>query len=422
MIALLHIVFAAAACFALWRAWRAWFGDASRAITLVVAGGFVIRAFAAQALFWISYLRLPVFPSLQTGNGYWFFALDAPGYLEFAERLLRRGDFFPGAIYPSHVFVQVLAVFVAAFGKYASIAILLNCAAYLATCAILIRLENQRAMLVALAAIAFGPAEILWSLQPLKDTFFQLLIAAMIAALFRWQRRPAFTIAIALLVLGYAIAGIRWYAGLILWAASFVFFAFTSRRAKTALANLGLFVLLALAVRMGGGTDIPPILVSRPAQATAVVQEARTGFDNTPAATTIQPAAPTFSARMISGFAAAFLPRMFGQALGLVRVGGGRGLWLFAELDTLVFDAVLLFAIVSVRRKCVTPLYMMLAFAFVLLAGPLVYTVNNFGTLFRLRQMLYFIAAALPLTASARDDRRAPLQAVVDDGAQRVVE
>jgi len=38
-----------------------------------------------------------------------------------------------------------------------------------------------------------------------------------------------------------------------------------------------------------------------------------------------------------------------------------------------------------------------------MLAGPMIYTVTNFGTLFRLRQMLYVIAAILPVTLAERE-------------------
>ncbi len=54
---------------------------------------------------------------------------------------------------------------------------------------------------------------------------------------------------------------------------------------------------------------------------------------------------------MITGFAAMFLPRMVGEALGLIRVGGGRGLWIFAETDTFLFDLVLLYVIVHCVRN-----------------------------------------------------------------------
>ena len=40
----------------------------------------------------------------------------------------------------------------------------------------------------------------------------------------------------------------------------------------------------------------------------------------------------------------------------------------------------------------------MLLLLFFLTAIPVIYVVNNFGTLFRLREMLYVMAALLPLT------------------------
>src|SRR5436309_8019436 len=122
--AILQAVLTVAACFGLWRFWRtlAAHGTAS----LVIAGGFVIRAFVGQALFWISWLGLPVARSLQLGEGFWFFAVDSPGYMDYAHYLALG---VPQAAYPSRVFVHVLTLFVAAFGRFASVAILLNCAA-----------------------------------------------------------------------------------------------------------------------------------------------------------------------------------------------------------------------------------------------------------------------------------------------------
>ena len=102
-----------------------------------------------------------------------------------------------------------------------------------------------------------------------------------------------------------------------------------------------------------------------------------------------------------------FIPRFVAQAVGLVRIGGGRGFWLFAELDTLVLDAVALFAFVFCTRALrnharVTPLFVLLLLVFLMTAVPMMYTVSNFGTLFRLRQMVYLLAAILPLTLAPR--------------------
>ena len=163
----LHVAFAVLACAALWWQWRNVVRVGGRA-ALIISGGFLLRALIGQALFWISWLRLPIARSLQLGDGFWFFAVDSPGYIANA-RTLSQGvvpDF-----YPARVFVHVLAAFVLALGPFASVAILLNCAAYLATCAVILfigRNARQTPLLLALAAIAFGPSSVLWSVQPLR--------------------------------------------------------------------------------------------------------------------------------------------------------------------------------------------------------------------------------------------------------------
>ena len=456
-LALLQLVLTAAACFALWRLWRRVAGRGRASV--IIAAGFIVRASLAQALFWISWLGLPIGRSFQLGNGFWFFALDGPGLLAYANDLAPRGVLailFPHGTYPSHFFVQVFTLFVAAFGGIASVAILLNCAAYLLTCALVIGMtvRNGRvnaAGVVALAALAFGPAMILWSLQPLKDTFFFLLIVAMVAACWRWQRMwqgdvgvkarwQLSACALAMLGLTYAIGGTRWYVAVMVWSAFAIFGVLTvlstHRRAWAVVANVMLFLLLAYAVRLGGGTDIPlpvgrvlnpkAVATWRPSAVVAQVGHAREGFETTKGATRILAARPVetsgprltpaprepspqpFFRRIISGFAAMFLPHHVAQAFGIIRVGGGRGLRLFVELDTLVFDLVLLFAIVYCAgmligsRAQITPLFVLLLLVFVMLAGPMIYAVTNFGTLFRLRQMLYVIAAILPVTLAER--------------------
>jgi hypothetical protein len=361
---------------------------------------------------------------------------------------------------PSHAFIQVFTALAWMFGSFASVAILLNCASFLATCAIILRLgefgeRGEGLRLVALMAMAFGPATILWSLQLLKDTFFVFLIAAMIACCFSWQelwrgaltnwRKKAFAAGAMLAVL-YTMAGIRWYLAVFFWGAWSVFGLLTAlaarRKAAAVLANALLFVLLAQAVRLGGASDVaqsirrvldprPSIAATfRPAVLTKDLSARRYGFEKTPGATTIiagraleqdhsrgeeiakqQPMSKTADphpiAKTMAGLTAEFLPRSIGQALGLVRIGGGRGFWLFAELDTLVLDALLIFSIIVCARSLrthsrMTPLFVLLLIVFLAMAAPLAYTVNNFGTLFRLRQMLYAILAFLPLTLGAR--------------------
>jgi hypothetical protein len=481
----LQIFLAAAACLGLWRL--------CRAQPKIVIAGFLVRALVGQALFWISYLRLPFARSMQLGDGIWFFALDSRFYLRYATKLVERG---PAAIlldagqYPSKFFVQVLSLCVAAFGSVASVAILLNCAAYLLTCALVVRLAGKRNHVV-LAAIACSPASILFSLQPLKDTLFMLLIVAMVAAFRRWEelRRDGGTrtqflgYALAMCAALFALSGIRWYFSVIAWAAAAFFLVLTAvqthRKGWALVTSAILLVLLAQSIRLGGGSDLPTTydrllnpmtaLQWRPAASQEHLAYVRNGFDTTPGATSIgegralahpaavprtpaatsppsstsrtravqavpsshTPPAPavaeggghpdiapvvpapgksttvlptTLAARVITGFAAMFLPRMVGESLGLIRVGGGRGLWVFAETDTLLFDLVLFYTIFygvrALRRgdAKMTATFIFCLLVFVMTAGPMLYTVNNFGTLFRLRLMVYVAAAILPLT------------------------
>lgn len=446
--AVFQFLLAAAACFGLWRL--------CRSQPRIVVAGFLVRALLGQALFWISYLRLPFARSLQSGQGFWFFAVDGPFYLGYATELASQGPlgFFRELDrYPSRFFVQVLSLCVSAFGSVASVAILLNCAAYLVTCWLIVRVARSRNRIV-LAAIAFSPAGILFSLQPLKDTLFVMLIVATVVAFGRWEealraRGPQAQLlgyAFAACALLFALSGIRWYFSVIAWGAAAIFLLLIALRGQRKgwmfAASAVLVIVMAQSIR-GGASDLPatydrllnPItaLQWRPAATREHLADVKRGFDSTPGATTIvegvaiaKPAAvpvapaivtpaeptpppepvasPRTTTRILTGFSAMFLPRMVGQSLGLIHVGGGRGLWLFAEADTIVFDLVLLYAIFySVRalkkdRAAITATFVFCLLVFVMTAGPLLYAVNNFGTLFRLRLMVYCLAAILPIT------------------------
>ena len=460
-----QFVLTIAACYGLWRLWRWITRDADQRLAAIVTAGFLLRALAAQALFWIAWLRLPIARSMQIGPGFWFFAIDGPGYLQYAD-FLAHGEV---RMFPSRVFVYVFTAFVATLGGVASTAIVLNCASFLGTCAVIIRIGRRRAtapVLVALAAVSFGPGSILWSLQPLKDTFFLFLATAMIGACFWWQEealtrrfappspasgrgatwsfsrlrekvaegRMRVASAVTMIGLTYALAGIRWYFAIFASLASGVFalmvIAGARRKLPLLLASAAIVILLALSILIGGRDDLPQRLsLRRPAPAKALVAVQRS-FAQVPGQTTIRPG-PAVAAvppppseekslqRATAGAAATFLPNVVGEAMGLVRIGGGRGLWLLVDLDTLCFDAVLLFAIVySIRaRGPVAPLFVMVALVFLMTAVPLLYVVNNFGTLFRLRQMLYLLAAILPVTRARAAEGAASAEAGMQSGS-----
>ncbi len=141
-----------------------------------------------------------------------------------------------------------------------------------------------------------------------------------------------------------------------------------------------------------------------PAEAAAEPAGHETDEGRLPGATVAVPASPV--TRLIAGIAALTLPRAVAQRLGLLKVGGGRGLWAFVEVDTVFFDFVLLFAVSGVIRAIRRGGFRVPVFWLVLLvtgtiAIALAYTVSNFGTLFRHRDMVLLGLALLPLAVSA---------------------
>ena len=83
----------------------------------------------------------------------------------------------------------------------------------------------------------------------------------------------------------------------------------------------------------------------------------------------------------------------------------------FTELDTVIFDLILLCAILALFvRRAVSfrnPLVWFLALLTLLVGVPLAYAITNYGTLFRLREMIYIGMALTPLalaTSWRRDE------------------
>ncbi|HEX7830496.1 MAG TPA: hypothetical protein VF787_12620, partial [Thermoanaerobaculia bacterium] len=120
--------------------------------------------------------------------------------------------------------------------------------------------------------------------------------------------------------------------------------------------------------------------------------------------------------RLITGTAALLLPRSIAVRLELVSIGGGRGMMWFAELDTILFDIVILAVIgivlVSLRRGAWRdPFVWYLIVMTTAIAGAIAYTISNYGTLLRHRGML--VATAVLLAVAVRrcvDERRQPLE------------
>src|SRR5262249_7441735 len=221
--------------FLLWR----FASPSERWLKLVVAAGFLARAVAGQLLFWISWARLPIARSLQMGDGFWIFAQDSTFYFPQAVAAVgprwRATLFFDrGAAAPSYM--HLLACSIALFGRVASIALLPTLFCYLGTVAVLVRWsrtqpQTRTAVAVAVTAISLSPAMTLWSLQPLKECFFQLLFVGFVAACAAWQRAwmaqsgwaKRAGIGALLAIFLFLLAGMRWYFAAVLLCATSLF-------------------------------------------------------------------------------------------------------------------------------------------------------------------------------------------------------
>ena len=260
-----QLLLAAVACFGLWRL--------CRAQPRIVVAGFLVRALVGQALFWISYLRLPVARSLQLGDGFWFFAVDGRSISatpRSSPREARLGSLLDADQYPSRFFVQVLALSPA------------RSAAWLGghpaeLCGVPADVRDRRAPGPEKRHRAGGD-RVQPGLDPLraaalKDTLFMLLIVAV-----WWPRsgdgkscgEPAGHGPVVAYAPPYGgglgLAGVRWYVAAIVWERP------RSSRADRLQAHRRMGVrhqrrarlLLAQSVRLGAAR--PPAVVRPPAQ------------------------------------------------------------------------------------------------------------------------------------------------------------
>ncbi|HUF48539.1 MAG TPA: hypothetical protein VMM93_12050 [Vicinamibacterales bacterium] len=449
--------------FLLWLTWRRL--QRRTDLLWIVGAGLAARGLLGSVLFWISYLELPIGRSLQLGNGFWFIALDGTEYFRFADLAAAGG---PLAIWhldptlPSVFYIKVLALVMYVVGRVPSAALLLNVLSYLGLCgAIVLLAERARASraatVFAVGAVTLSPSWMLWSLQPLKDPLFMFLVAAYAYAGFLWldHRRPGgrrlltaglVATGVALWGLLYAVSGIRWYFGVLLFAATVLGWLVAVMPTgmpgwRRLVGGLALTAALSQAIPIGAGPFLPRWVrpIFRPGADTVLtVQQAAPNavrvMDNfratiaatgeteirigrvgtaprgseviTRASVGVEPSSRPPESRAEKFFVGAVamgLPLTIGSALGWVHVGGGRGLWAFAELDTLFFDATLLFVLGFIgtrlvrRRAVLHPAFWLVLSHTVVIAALLAYDSGNFGTLFRHRGMVFVGLVLLPL-------------------------
>ena len=116
--------------------------------------------------------------------------------------------------------------------------------------------------------------------------------------------------------------------------------------------------------------------------------------------------------RIVVGATSIVLPRFVGEAFGLVKIAGGRGLWPVVEIDTLIFDLliclVLYYLATGVGAGALrNPMVWLVALMTVGIAVLLTYTISNFGTLFRHRGMIFIgLCLLLVVTRGAASPKR----------------
>jgi hypothetical protein len=446
--------------FVIWRRTIQW----DRVAGLFITAGFLIRALSGQALFWISYLKLPFAMPLQGGRGFWSLAADAERYFDISASLVfagARSVIFVKPELSSPAFLQLAALGVALFGFVPSVGVLLNAFAFLGTTAIMVRLARandppSRPALVGIAAFCFAPGLICWSTQLLKDPLVHFLMAAFVGGLVVFQdttmerargatRRiltACATMALALTM----IAGIRPYLSFVFWGTTlllyFVTRLYTRSRRLATVAALVLLVVAAQLILAASGSYLPADarFVLRPSSENdqarrsgpgtlqtledtrRILQDAggksvirsgrnlpeyRDGGSDPERGAVHSPARPVtsdatslpwlsqFAMITLRGVVAMIFPRAFASMAGLIEIGGGSRFWIVAEIDTLIFDVVLLLALFVViralasgrRRRNFALWLVMLATAVMVVLFS--YTIPNYGTLFRHRAMVF---------------------------------
>ena len=411
-----------------------WIAGVSPRLGLLVAAGLGVRVAAALALFWISYLHLPILSSLQNGPGFWRMALDSQAYYRWAVYGAEQGlsTIPPGA--SSRTYVAALALWMSLTGTSVFSGVVLNLCCYVGTCALLIAVLRglparwfERTAMVSVAALSASPMLLFVSTQVLKDSFFLFfavllnagvwLLAAPMAerASSAWKRMalgvPAVVAAIVV------TAGVRgYYPAIAVVACGFLLISLILRSRRhylvVALAAALSLVAGAGALRLGSEAGMAYFRVltaiRTPADVMKTLRGARGAFIVAGGATNVADgvgetgaigaqrdtdSVAGVAAAMSIGVATMFVPLTLLQALSIVHVSGGGAMRALGDIDTVCFDIMMVATAVMTWRlrrevRGNTP-YMIFSISLALMLTVLMaYIVTNVGTLVRLRLML----------------------------------
>lgn len=437
-----------------------WMRRRSRIAASLVEVGLLARAMVGLALFWISYLHLPIGTSLQFGDGFWVLASDAPAYYNAALAAPAWG--LRGSQGPTRAYERVLAFWMHVVGQSPAAGLYLNLLLFVATAAAVLAVVPTRndwrrdaPVLICLAALSFNPTLVGHATQPLKDTFMALAVVMGCASAYvlfntlhagaddsDGLRRFVMSI-IGVLVAMYLVSGIRPYFGFVEWGC-YLLAALVScilvAGGRLRMAAVHALTLLALWSAMAsGGANYYQEIMRRTVRAStnpvvlfasggSLLQEAQSGFVRTTSGTNAaapQPAVSEGNAmpgvqltdgwNVRKGLILMFVPVVVARPMGLLRLEGGRGLLAAADIDTVFVDASMLFVLLlciarrtELRRNL--PYFSFAMFIAVVSAGLVAYVVTNLGALLRLRLLfgvpLWMTAMALVPLAYTDGPRR----------------
>ncbi len=208
-----------------------WVYRRSTVIGLILGFSILARITVGLALFWISYLGLPLAESMQAGGGFWQTAVDATRYHDHAIMAIQNGVLsFDYENFASPFFVRVLAIWFLAVGISPASGLFLNICFYIGVCVLIVRMygpvndwRRDLPCIVGVSAYSFWPAIFIHGTQPLKDEIFLAMVAFVclgMLGIFRllvYGRNVAGGSAslaigaLAVLASTFGLAGIRWY-------------------------------------------------------------------------------------------------------------------------------------------------------------------------------------------------------------------
>ena len=310
-----------------------WVRRQSAAVGLVFATAIILRAVAGAALFWVSYLQLPVAASLQLGGGFWVLALDASGYYQLAAIAVDAGSFYSlDHAVPSPAFVNALAVWMTIVGVSPASGMFMNLALYATAIALIVRCarpandwRRDLPLLIGVGAYSFAPVILIHSTQPLKDELFNTLVIGAAVSMLALARlvysprlrdnfRPLAIGSIAIAAAAFGMAGVRWYFAIILiGTVAVVLGVFTAVSRTTPLgrytaASTGVLLLMLGGLTLGARPVVEALLP-------------RLGVTHTGAAGAVVDAA-----RSAAGAVTSLFSRPATARVGFLRSGGGTNI------------------------------------------------------------------------------------------------